>query len=255
MNAGAAREQTALGETPNLAARLQAIADPDSHCHCRRPRDGSSAPCSNAATLARCRLVDSRILCALGRSSSEERSGRRFSAHDSSQLRHAPAPRSKRRPLVGRSQELGLLRDCWKQVREGRGRVVLVIGRCRNRQIPSGAVHWFPTSAQRTSRPSGIPVLGVLRQQPAVPGCRFASHRPGLEPAMMGTKPDSKSSTHSARAINCHQRRRCRCSHRCFRFPHPTASHCRSMSPERQRQRTLQLHGRDRRQLCQRKSR
>ena len=29
VNAGAAREQTALGETPNLAARLQAIADPD----------------------------------------------------------------------------------------------------------------------------------------------------------------------------------------------------------------------------------
>ena len=30
VNAGAAREQTALGETPNLAARLQAVADPDS---------------------------------------------------------------------------------------------------------------------------------------------------------------------------------------------------------------------------------
>ena len=29
VNAGAAREQTALGETPNLAARLQAIAKPD----------------------------------------------------------------------------------------------------------------------------------------------------------------------------------------------------------------------------------
>ncbi len=29
VNAGAAREQTALGETPNLAARLQAVAEPD----------------------------------------------------------------------------------------------------------------------------------------------------------------------------------------------------------------------------------
>jgi hypothetical protein len=29
VNAGAAREQTALGETPNLAARLQALAEPD----------------------------------------------------------------------------------------------------------------------------------------------------------------------------------------------------------------------------------
>ncbi|MET0345884.1 MAG: AAA family ATPase [Casimicrobiaceae bacterium] len=128
VNAGAAREQTALGETPNLAARLQGIADPDAIVIAETTR----------------RLVDGLFECRdLGEAAlsgfagpvrawqvvGDEPSRRRFSAHDSSR---GPRPTAshdiKATPLVGRSQELGLLLDCWKQVSEGRGRVVLVSG-------------------------------------------------------------------------------------------------------------------------------
>ncbi len=127
VNAGAAREQTALGETPNLAARLQAVAGPD---------------CIVIAETTR-RLINAVFECRdLGAVSvggfanpvhawqvvKEERSRPRFSAHDSTRRPYATVAPVEARPLIGRLQELGLLRDCWKQVREGRGQVVLVTG-------------------------------------------------------------------------------------------------------------------------------
>ena len=82
-----------------------------------------------------------RVRCVRGRSSATSRSRRRFSAHDSS---HGPTPQLpativEATPLVGRSQELGLLRDCWKQVSEGRGRVVLLSGDAGIGKVPPGA--------------------------------------------------------------------------------------------------------------------
>ena len=124
VNAGAAREQTALGETPNLAARLQAIAKP-----------GAVVIADTTRRLVG-RLFEYRDLGAVALSGfahtvgawqviGEERSRRRFSAHDSSQGPPAIAPDvSDTRPLIGRVQEMGLLHDCWKQVCEGHGRVV-----------------------------------------------------------------------------------------------------------------------------------
>ena len=57
----------------------------------------------------------------------------------------------------------------------------------------------------------------------------------------MGTKPGSKSSKHSARAIACRPARHCRCWLRCSLFPLSGRYALPSMSPERQKQRTLQL--------------
>ncbi|MET1082625.1 MAG: AAA family ATPase, partial [Burkholderiales bacterium] len=124
----AAQEQAVVGDTPNLAARLQGVAEPGTVVIAETTR----------------RLVDGLFECrdlgavALGGFAEPVRawqvvgdapSRRRFSARDSSQ---APRPAAshiiKATPLVGRLQELGLLLDCWKQVSEGRGRVVLVSG-------------------------------------------------------------------------------------------------------------------------------
>ena len=128
VNAGAAREQTALGETPNLAARLQAIAQPDAIVIAESTRRlvGDLFECRDLGAMALSGFAAPvRVWQVVG----EERSRRRFSAHDSSQVSYATASHvSEARPLVGRLQELGLLRDCWKQVSEGRGRVVLVSG-------------------------------------------------------------------------------------------------------------------------------
>jgi len=126
VNAGAAREQTALGETPNLAARLQAIAQPDAIVIGERTRRliGALFQCRDLGAIPLAGFaLPVRTFQVLG----EEPGVRRFTAHDAS---HAPPPTTDgvARPLVGRAQELGLLRECWTQVSEGRGRVVLVSG-------------------------------------------------------------------------------------------------------------------------------
>ena len=128
VNAGGVREQTALGETPNLAARLQAVAQPDGVVIAESTRRlvGDVFECRDLGAMA---LGGFTAPVRVWQVIREERSRRRFSAHDSSQVSYATATHiSEARPLVGRLQELGLLRDCWRQVSEGRGRVVLVSG-------------------------------------------------------------------------------------------------------------------------------
>ena len=127
VNAGAAREQTALGETPNLAARLQAVADPDSIVIAGTTR-------RLVSTVFECRDLGAMSLGGFANPVrawqvvKEGRSRHRFSAHDSSQLSYAPVAQLEVRPLIGRLQELGMLHGCWKQVSEGRGQVVMVTG-------------------------------------------------------------------------------------------------------------------------------
>lgn len=128
VNAGAAREQTALGDTPNLAARLQAIAKPDTIVIADSTRRlvGDLFEYRDLGALALKGFADSVLAWqVLG----EDRSRRRFTAHDSSQIPPAISYHdSDARALIGRVRELGRLHDCWKQVGEGRGRVVLVSG-------------------------------------------------------------------------------------------------------------------------------
>jgi class 3 adenylate cyclase/tetratricopeptide (TPR) repeat protein len=127
VNAGAAREQTALGETPNLAARLQAFADPDTivvadatqrlvsaEFECR---DLGTIPLSGFATPVRAWQI-----------LKEGRSRRRFSAHDSSQPQYAAPVQTETRTLIGRSQELALLHELWRLASAGHGQAVLVTG-------------------------------------------------------------------------------------------------------------------------------
>jgi class 3 adenylate cyclase/predicted ATPase len=128
VNAGAAREQTALGESPNLAARLHALAEP-----------GAIIISDNTHRLA----GDAFAYINLGKLSIKgfdapvhiwQVTGTARTPDSYATLRPERVPRKDtaagagHAPLVGRVQELGLLRDGWGQVTEGQGRVVLLMG-------------------------------------------------------------------------------------------------------------------------------
>ena len=237
VNAGAAREQTALGETPNLAARLQGFADADSIVIAETTRrlvsavfecrDLGAVPLSGFATPVRAWQVIK-----------EDRSRRRFSAHDSSQPQYVPAARVETRFLIGRFQELALLRDCWQQARADRGQVVVVVG-----EAGIGKSHLVRALVSHLADEphayleclcsalfANSPLYPVVALFPTVLGWS----------EMTVTKPKSKSSPCSARVMACRPRRRCRFSRQCFRFrvgPLPFEVG----ESERQRQRTLQL--------------
>ena len=114
---GAAREEAVIGETPNLAARLQALAAPGGVVVSDAVRrligglfevkdlgaqelKGIEAPV-RAFSVAGARSIDNRF-----------------------EARQAGAPL----PLVGRDQELALLLDRWRLARNGEGQTVLLSG-------------------------------------------------------------------------------------------------------------------------------
>ena len=113
---GAARDEV-VGETPNLAARLQALAEPGSVVIGRRTRRlvrglFESRGSRRAALKGFAEPV--RAWRVLGPGTTEGR----FEA------RHAAGLT----PLVGREHELDLLLDRWQQAKEGEGQIVLLSG-------------------------------------------------------------------------------------------------------------------------------
>jgi predicted ATPase/class 3 adenylate cyclase len=117
VGAGPQQAQLALGETPHIAARLQGLAAPNTlvvsgttlallsgffHCQALGPHrlKGLAQPLDVYQVLAES-TARSRLEAAVGTGLT---------------------------PLVGREQEVGLLRECWAQVTEGFGQVVLLSG-------------------------------------------------------------------------------------------------------------------------------
>jgi class 3 adenylate cyclase/predicted ATPase len=116
LGAGSAREQTVVGETPNLAARLQALAEPDACVIAESTR-------RQIGSLFQLRDLGPQQLKGFAEPQhawsvvSENRALGRFEA-----LRSAATP------LVGREEELELLLRRWRQAASGEGRVVLLAG-------------------------------------------------------------------------------------------------------------------------------
>jgi predicted ATPase/class 3 adenylate cyclase len=114
---GVAREQSIVGETPNLAARLQALAEPD--------------------TL----LVSQSTHRLIGRTFDMESAGEhpikgfpqpvpmwRVRGESALTTRFAAARGASNGPLIGRQHEMGLLLDRWRLAASGEGQFILLAG-------------------------------------------------------------------------------------------------------------------------------
>jgi hypothetical protein len=106
-----------LGETPNIASRIEGVAQPD----------------TVAISATTYRLVQGDFVCddlgqyALkGVGSSQQ--VYRIAGASGSQSRLDVGATRELTPLVGRKQEVGLLRERWTQAKDGQGQVVLLIG-------------------------------------------------------------------------------------------------------------------------------
>src|SRR6266496_3951562 len=117
MGGGTRQEQLALGETPNLAARLQGLAAPNTVVISATtlPLLGGFFACQSLGTpllkgFAQPLEVYQVLYESMARS--------RLEAVGSAGLT----------PLVGREQEVGLLLERWAQVKDGSGQVVLLSG-------------------------------------------------------------------------------------------------------------------------------
>ena len=114
---GARQEQLALGETPNLAARLQGVATPNTVVISAAtvPLLGGFFACQSLGTPSLKGLAQPlEVYRVLYESTARSRLGAAGSAGLT--------------PLVGREQEVALLRERWAQVKDGIGQVVLLSG-------------------------------------------------------------------------------------------------------------------------------
>ena len=117
MGGSGRQEQLALGETPNVAARIQSMAEPD------------TVVISDATH----RLVQGSFVChELGeqhlRGVSQSIRIYQVFRESGVQSRLDIVSRHGLTPLVGREQEVGLLLERWAQAKEGQGQVVLLSG-------------------------------------------------------------------------------------------------------------------------------
>jgi class 3 adenylate cyclase/tetratricopeptide (TPR) repeat protein/energy-coupling factor transporter ATP-binding protein EcfA2 len=117
IGAGSAQERTIVGETPNLAARLQALAVPDTILISEATQhllgglfELESAGAHELKGFAK----PMPVWRVVGEGTIESR----FAA-----IRAGAAT-----PLIGRSNEMGLLLDRWRLARQGEGQIVTLIG-------------------------------------------------------------------------------------------------------------------------------
>jgi len=114
---GAAREQTVVGDTPNLAARLQTLAEPGTVVISARTRElvgGLFELAELGMQILKGFPVPVRAWRVVGEGVAESR----FEALHGAGLT----------PLVGRDNEIGLLLEHWERAKEGEGQVVLLAG-------------------------------------------------------------------------------------------------------------------------------
>ena len=114
---GAAREEAVVGETPNLAARLQALAAPGSVVISQATRRLLGG-LFDLEDLGPKRLKGFAEPLAAWRVEGEGQAEGRFEARQTAGLT----------PLVGRDEEIALLLRRWQQAKDGEGHVVLLSG-------------------------------------------------------------------------------------------------------------------------------
>jgi len=117
MGSGTRQEQLALGETPNLAARLQGMAAPNTLVV-------SAATFQLLGGFFACQPLGTSLL----KGFVQPVEVYRVLYESMARSRLEAAGGSGLTPFVGRGQEVGVLRERWGQVKEGSGHVVLLSG-------------------------------------------------------------------------------------------------------------------------------
>jgi hypothetical protein len=117
MGGGHKREELALGETPNIAARLQEKALPNSLVI-------SPATQRLIAGLFECQDLGPQLL----KGTASPLSVYRVVRESEAQSRFEVAVRKGLTPLIGRDQEVKLLQGRWERAQQGEGQVVLLSG-------------------------------------------------------------------------------------------------------------------------------
>jgi len=116
IGAGAAQERGVVGETPNLAARLQALAQPGMLVAAEGTRRQIGS------------LFDVEDLGPQQLAGFAERQRAWRVVGESGVVSRFEALRSGATPLIGRDEELDLLMRRWQQAKTGEGRVMLIFG-------------------------------------------------------------------------------------------------------------------------------
>src|SRR4029077_6544364 len=116
IGSGASQEQAIVGETPNLAARLQALATPNTLviAEATRRQIGGLFDLADLGPQALAGFADPQSAWRV--------------VGESGMLSRFEALRSGETPLVGRDEEIELLVRRWQQTKSGEGRVVLISG-------------------------------------------------------------------------------------------------------------------------------
>jgi hypothetical protein len=117
MGGGGRQEQLALGETPNVAARIQGLAAPNTVVM-------SDATYRLVQGYFQCQDMGAQTLRGVGEPISVYRV---LSESGATSRLDVTRPRGLT-PLVGRESEVTLLRERWEQVKAGQGQVVLLTG-------------------------------------------------------------------------------------------------------------------------------
>jgi len=114
---GAAQEQAVVGDTPNLAARLQGLATP-----------GTVVIGSSTRRLLGALFDLQDLGCHALKGFSEPMQAWSVIGASRAESRFDALRMSSPAALVGRGNELAMLDECWKRARAGEGRVVLIAG-------------------------------------------------------------------------------------------------------------------------------
>src|SRR6266852_5181555 len=117
VGSGTRQEQLALGDTPNIAARLQGIAAPHTLVI-------SAATFALLGGFFACQPLGTPLL----KGQAQPLVVYRVLYESMARSRLEAASRTGWTPLVGREQEIGLLMERWAQVKDGSGQVVLLSG-------------------------------------------------------------------------------------------------------------------------------
>ena len=122
---GAAQEQAVVGDTPNLAARLQTVAEPR-----------GMVVIADATRRLLGDLFEMRALGALSLKAIQDHvSAFEVLGERISESRFAARQTDRCAPIVGRDQELGLLLERWRQATNNEGQAVYSLEKQENREI------------------------------------------------------------------------------------------------------------------------